>query len=131
MTPRALLCFLGLAACGPTVRELAVRGPASQTALQCVQESAGSLGYVVAAGAPSDRLRLERQLAISDPTRYVRWYRIEAKLQEDGKTLDLYAGTLARYADREFVGHLVAADPALKRELAEIQRRCMPSSPAS
>jgi hypothetical protein len=96
-----------------------------------VQESALRLGYAVDPYGPSDRLRLERQLAFSDLARYVRWYRIEAKLQEEGTALDLYAGTLERHTDREFVGHLVTPEPALRRDLAQIQQRCIPTSPAA
>jgi hypothetical protein len=61
---------------------------APEAALQCVQESARNLGYGVDPYGPSDRVRLERQLTFSDAQRYVRWYRIEAKLQEEGKALD-------------------------------------------
>lgn len=133
MTRPALLCLLSLAACGPAAQELSVRGPAPQSALRCVQESASSLGYTVDPNGPSDRLRLERQLAISDPTRFphhVRWYRIEAKLQDQGKALDLYAGSFVRYADRHLVGRLVAPGPALQRDLAQIQHSCIQTSAA-
>lgn len=131
MTRRVLLCALGLSACGPAARELVVRGPAPQSALQCVEESALRLGYAVDPHGPSDRLRLERQLTFSDAARLVRWYRIEAKLQEEGEALDLYAGTLERYTDRQFTGHLVTPDPALQRDLAQIQQRCITTSPAT
>lgn len=133
MTRRALLSLMALAACGPAAQQLSVRGPAPQSALQCVEESATSLGYEVNAHGPSDRLRLERQLAISDPASFphhVRWYRIEAKLQEQGKALDLYAGAFVRYADRQLVGRLVAPGPELKRDLAQIQQRCIQASAA-
>lgn len=126
-----LICLLGLAACAPAVRELAVRGPAPEDALQCVRESAGNLGYAVDPYGPSDRLRLERQLAYSEVQRYVRWYRIEAKLQEEGKALDLYGGTLERRTDRELVGRLVTPEQALQEDVAKIQERCIPASPTA
>lgn len=131
MSRRSLFCLLGLSACGPAAQELSVRGPAPLGALQCVQESAIRLGYEVKPYGPSDRLQLQRLLPESEP-RHVRWYRIEAKLQEQGKKLDLYAGTLARRANRgELVPHLVAPERALQRDLTQIQQRCIPTTSAS
>lgn len=133
MPSRAVVCLVALAACGPAAQQLSVQAPAPQSALQCVEESAARLGYEVHPSGPPDGLRLERQLAISDPTRFphhVRWYRIEAKLQDQGRTLDLNAGAFLRYADRHLMGRLVVPGPALKGDLAQIQLRCIPEAAA-